>query len=168
MHLDWEKPLALRKSRTTPYHLQSDGLVERCNRTLLSICWLLQSQNDHFKGKTTWEDCAWHITPASIPPPNTATELWQPENHQPSQSSMCTAQVGLKWLSCTPGSHSVCAVRTLLGVDQKILSPRREPILRALVAQARCPGFNSPFQFPLSSLLITSITLLYSNMRQEF
>ena len=66
---------------------------------------------------------------------------------------MCTAQVGLKWLSCTPGSHSVCAVRTLSGVDQKILSLRRKPILRALVAQARCPGFDSPFHFPLSSLL---------------
>ena len=29
---------------------------------------------------------------------------------------------GTEYLSCTPGSHSVCAVRTLLGVDQKMLS----------------------------------------------
>ena len=40
-----------------------------------------------------------------------------------------TAQVGLKCLSCTPGSHSACAVRTPLGVDRKILSIRREPML---------------------------------------
>ena len=65
---------------------------------------------------------------------------------------MCTAQMGLKWLSCTPGSHSVCAIRTLSGVNQKILT-LREPILRALVAQTRCPEFNSPFHFPLYLLL---------------
>ena len=45
------------------------------------------------------------------------------------------------------------AIRTLSGVDQKILSFRREPMLRALVAQVRCLGFDSPFPFPLSSLL---------------
>ena len=39
-----------------------------------------------------------------------ATELWQPDNHQPSQSSMCTAQVILKYLSHTPGSHSISNV----------------------------------------------------------
>ena len=33
-----------------------------------------------------------------------ATELWQPDNHQPPQSSICTAQVGLKWFSRTLGS----------------------------------------------------------------
>ena len=40
-----------------------------------------------------------------------ATELWQPDNHQPSQSSTCTA------------------VRTSLGVDWKILSIRKEAML---------------------------------------
>ena len=35
------------------------------------------------------------------------TELQQLDNHQPSQSSICTAQVRLKCLSCTPDSHWV-------------------------------------------------------------
>ena len=52
------------------------------------------------------------------------TELRQTENHQPSQSSTCTAHVGLSHAS---SSHSVCAVRTLLGIDCKILSIRKEP-----------------------------------------
>ena len=39
----------------------------------------------------------------------------------------CTG--GTEYLSHTPGSHSVCAVRTLLGVDWKILSIRKEPML---------------------------------------
>ena len=34
-----------------------------------------------------------------------ATELWQQDNYQPSQSSMCTAEVVLKLLSHTPGSQ---------------------------------------------------------------
>ena len=49
-----------------------------------------------------------------------ATELQQPDNHQPSQC-VCTVQVGL--------NASVCAVRTLLGVNWKILSIRKEPML---------------------------------------
>ena len=64
-----------------------------------------------------------------------ATELWQPHNHhQPSQSSIimyCTG--GTECLSRTPGSHSVWAVRTLLGVDRKILSFRKEPMLRGFL-----------------------------------
>ena len=56
-----------------------------------------------------------------------SAQLRQPDNQQPPQSSTCT-----ECLSCTSGSHSVCAVRTPLGVDRKILSIRK----------ARCPGFN--------------------------
>ena len=56
---------------------------------------------------------------------------------QPSQSSIYTAQVVLKCLSLTPGSHSVCAVRIPLGVDQKILSMKREPILSDF-SQSKC------------------------------
>ena len=48
-----------------------------------------------------------------------AASALQPNNHHPPQSLMYTAQVVLKCLSCTPGSHSVCAVRTPLGVDRK-------------------------------------------------
>ena len=54
------------------------------------------------------------------------TELRQLENHQPSQSSTCTALVELSHAS---SSHSVCAVRTPLGIDCKILSIRKEPML---------------------------------------
>ena len=39
----------------------------------------------------------------------------------------CTG--GIECLSHTPGSHSVCAVRTPLGVDRKILSIRKELML---------------------------------------
>ena len=45
-----------------------------------------------------------------------ATEPRQPDDHQPSQSYICTAQVVLKASVMTPGSHSPCAVRTPLGV----------------------------------------------------
>ena len=51
----------------------------------------------------------------------------------------CTAQAGLKCLSHTLGSHSVCAVRTLLGDDRKILS---------------IPGDCWPFHFCLITLFI--------------
>ena len=48
-------------------------------------------------------------------------------------TSICAAEVILKCLSHTPGSHSACAVRSPLGtplqVDWEILSTRREPTL---------------------------------------
>ena len=39
----------------------------------------------------------------------------------------CTG--GTECLSHTPGSHSVCAIRTPLGVDRKILPIKKEPWL---------------------------------------
>ena len=42
---------------------------------------------------------------------------------------MCNVQVVLKCLSHTPGSHSVCTIRSLVRVNQKIVSIRREPML---------------------------------------
>ena len=55
-----------------------------------------------------------------------ATELRQPDNHQPPQSSICTAQVGLK---C---QH--LAATQYVRVDRKILSIRREPMLSGFLS----------------------------------
>ena len=55
-------------------------------------------------------------------------------------------------LSHTPGSHSVCAVRTPVGVNWKILSIRREPMLS---------GFLSLFTF--FYFLITSKFSLFQH-----
>ena len=66
-----------------------------------------------------------------------ATEL-QEDNHQPLQSSVCTAQVVLKYLSHTAGSHSACAVWTPLGIDWKILSIRKESMLGVFLTPNAC------------------------------
>ena len=77
----------------------------------------------------------------------------QPDNHQPSQSSIRTAQVVLKCLSRTSGSDSVCAVRTLLGVDHTqarypLGADHHKPGVLGLI-----PGDCQPFRFPLFSPL---------------
>ena len=48
----------------------------------------------------------------------------------------CTG--GTECLSRTHGSHSVCAIRTLLGVDWEILSVRKEPILSFFSSHSKC------------------------------
>ena len=99
------------------------------------------------------------------------TELRQTENHQPSQSSTCTAQVGLSHAS---SSHSVCAIRTLLGIDCKILSIRKEPMLSGFLGLNRLrkplstggwwlSGCHSPVVwFPATSLVCFHFTLFTS------
>ena len=59
------KLLHIAKSRTTPYHPQSDGLIERFNRTLIQL--LATCTEEH---PFHWEkyQSAWHITQASSPP----------------------------------------------------------------------------------------------------
>ena len=47
---------------------------------------------------------------------------------------LCTAQVGLKRLSCTPGRYSVYDVKTPLGLDQKIFFIRRKSILSVFLS----------------------------------
>ena len=39
--------LGLKKTQTTPYHLQSDGLVERFNRTVLDMLSMAVQQDEH-------------------------------------------------------------------------------------------------------------------------
>ena len=57
-----------------------------------------------------------------------ATEPRQPDNHQAFTILYMYCTGGTECLShtSTPGSHSVCAIRTLLGVDRKILSIRKK------------------------------------------
>ena len=58
--------------------------------------------------------------------------LRQTDNYKPSQSSICIAQVGLRNVSVV--HLAVCAVKTPLGVDWKILSVRREPMLSGFLS----------------------------------
>ena len=39
--------LQVRKTRTTPYHPQSDGMIERFNKTLLNLLSTAVSENEH-------------------------------------------------------------------------------------------------------------------------
>ena len=58
----------------------------------------------------------------------------------------CTG--GTECLSHTPGSQSVCAVRTPLGVDWKILSIRKEPILSGFLTLNAHSFCKALFDFP--------------------
>ena len=89
-----------------------------------------------------------------------ATEPRQPANHQPSQSSICTAQVVLNASVAHLTATQYVPSETLLGVDRKILSIKKEPMLsgfligRALVTQPRVL-----VAFPLSSTVFASLHL---------
>ena len=55
-----------------------------------------------------------------------ATELRQPDNHQPPQSSICTAQVGLKCLSCNTWQPlSMCRQNSVRGRPENSLHQER-------------------------------------------
>ena len=66
-------------------------------------------------------------------------------------------------LSHTPGSHSVCAVKTLLGVNQKNLSIMKEPMLKEFWRHtlSGCRVCNWGFQYHLCRWLLGfSLSLL--------
>ena len=57
--------LHIEKTRTTPYHPQSDGQIERFNRTLLNMLFTCSAEQPK-----EWDqhlvNYAWHTTPVSI------------------------------------------------------------------------------------------------------
>ena len=65
------------------------------------------------------------------------TEFWQhilsEKNHSGCWVVFLTLNANTECLSHIPGSHSVCAVRTLFGIDRKILSVRKEPMLSSFL-----------------------------------
>ena len=58
--------LNIHKTRTTPYHLQSDGLVEWFNRTCLT-CYQLVPRIIRLIGSSTSVRCVWYTTAVSNP-----------------------------------------------------------------------------------------------------
>ena len=78
------------------------------------------------KAGSRWESSPGHLW---LEPPVLCR--WATTTEQPPTLTVlymyCTG--GTECLSRTHGSHSVCAVRTLLGVDRKIVSIRKEPML---------------------------------------
>jgi len=77
----------------------------------------------------------------------------------------CTG--GTECLSCTPGSHSVCAVRTPLGVDWKILSVKM--LLAFRVRKTTQHGFFPDREnFPLTGKFSLDRKILSVKMLLEF
>ena len=59
------KLLHVEKTRTTPYHPQCDGLIERFNRTLLSMLATSVKGQTHLIGRSSCQKYAWHTTQVS-------------------------------------------------------------------------------------------------------
>ena len=68
---------------------------------------------------------------------------------------VCITQVVINACSYTTGSHSVCAVRTLLGVDCKALSIRRNPCWMVFLIQS-----STQYSIPLVTLSNAYMLLL--------
>ena len=71
------KILNIRKSRTTPYHPQCDGLVERFNRTLLDMLATMHLYKDH---PFDWEDYIWKVCMAYNTSTQSTTGCTTPDN----------------------------------------------------------------------------------------
>ena len=87
-----------------------------------------------------------------------ATELRQPDNHQPPQSSICTAQVGLKCLSCNTWQPlSMCRQNSVRGRPENSLHQERthaewfsqSKCLETLASRWRLPAFFTFLYFRL-------------------
>ena len=75
------------------------------------------------------------------------------------QTSQCTAQVVL---NASVAATQYCTIRTLLGIDQKILSIRREPML-SVFSHSKCSGLTKGhigFSFLTISVRSSPISLL--------
>ena len=71
------------------------------------------------------------------------TEPQQSDNHQPPTTPFMYCTDGTECLSHIPDSHPVCAVRTSLGVNQKIFSGRKEPMLSGF-SHCKCSEHLAP------------------------
>ena len=87
------------------------------------------------------------------------TELRTPGNRQPQQSSIYTAQVVLNGLYTTPGSHSICAIRTpSTGKSslQRVVRADGRSVVRALAGTLASIPTYWLFHSPLFHLICTT------------